>query len=71
MSKLGYLVDPLREMLQEWGSFLRSHAAGNEKKILCLPCDIVPQELPAAWDFTPLRIPSHFVKKNTVGWYFD
>ncbi len=71
MSLLGYLVDPLRELLFNWEGIVRQESLSGDSKVICTPCDILSQEICAACGVLPIRIPSHVFGKDCVESAFD
>lgn len=56
-SRLGYLVEPLREMIYQADMIIRGYREKKGIKVAGLSCDILPFEVLASFGILPLRIP--------------
>jgi len=66
-SRLGYMVDPIREMLYQSTLVLQGYKEKNNVFLTGLTCDFLPMEILAAAGMVPLRIPAYFVKNCCCG----
>ncbi len=57
-SKLSYMVDPLREMLGQFGDLIRGYRERTGMGALGSLCDVIPVEITAALGMITLRVPS-------------
>ncbi|MBN1534771.1 MAG: 2-hydroxyacyl-CoA dehydratase [Spirochaetes bacterium] len=60
VSRLGHLVDPLREMLGEYRVVLGGYRQQGGLRIVGVTCDFLPQEILMAAGVMPLRLPPSY-----------
>ncbi len=58
-SRLGHMVEPLRELLYQSDMIIRGFSDRESLPTLGLTCDFLPVEILAAAGFLPLRIPAY------------
>jgi hypothetical protein len=58
VSKLSYLIEPLREMIYQYDVVIRGYREKNGIMVAGLTCDMLPPELTVPLGLVPVRIPS-------------
>ncbi|HPL16517.1 MAG TPA: 2-hydroxyacyl-CoA dehydratase family protein [Spirochaetota bacterium] len=65
-SKLSHLVDPLREMIFQFGMVIGRFREESGAVLAGVTCDMFPAEITAALGLVPLRIPSLMIGRCTA-----
>lgn len=65
-SKLSHLVDPLREMVYQFGMVIGRFREESGALLAGVTCDMFPAEITAALGLVPLRLPSLMVGRCTA-----
>jgi hypothetical protein len=66
ISELGFLVEPLREMLYQADTLIRGASEREGKRVIGLACDMLPVEVLSAFDIVPLRLPAIFMSDHII-----
>jgi len=66
VSKLSYLIDPLREMICQFDVIIRGYREQNGALIAGLTCDMLPAEITVSLGLVPVRIPSLITGRCTA-----
>jgi hypothetical protein len=65
-SELGFMVEPLREMLYQADTIIRGVSGREGKRVIGLACDMLPVEVLSAFDLVPLQLPAIFMHEHEI-----
>lgn len=65
-SVLGFMVEPLREMLYQADTIIRGVTEREGKRVVGLACDMLPVEVLSAFDLVPVQLPAIFMYDHMI-----